>query len=260
MKLIIVVSFFGLFLLNSCQKRLETHEMYHPEIQLVSVVNLPSGAVQVTAKVIHDGAAPIRICGFAFASQTNFDIEENQKIASLNGDEFTVVYPPEDFVEGTSYYFRAFALTYYGYTESDIKSLSNVVITPIEAPCSHPINRYRIGAGFPFYPIYGTTQVSEGFYAVEYSNDIDPVGKISIRFKNSPITGTYATTTLSEPSPGTAKLTIGWPNPGAAVDGAGLIYVNKISDTQFKVEACNIPWTTGGTNQTNFDLHWICNY
>ena len=49
MKLIIVVSFFGLFLLNSFQKRLETHEMYHPEIQLVSVVNLPSGAVQVTA-------------------------------------------------------------------------------------------------------------------------------------------------------------------------------------------------------------------
>lgn len=252
MKLMTFIALSFFWVATSCTKN-------EPELQFISATALPNGSVELKAKVITKGSRVINGCGFGYSTEPNFEIQEHRTVTLLDGDEFSVIYPPGTFAESTVYHFRAYVLTASGYTQSDIKSIGEVIILPVEAPCAHPLNRYRIFSNNPFYAIHGTTNVSSGFNSVEYSNFIDPAGSIRVRFRTPPVTGIYTISEMNEPELGTAKLSIGWPNPSEGVAG-GQIYVNKISNTQFSVEACAIQWRLTPTTVTTMDLNWVCNY
>ncbi len=244
---------------TACQKRLKSVDDYHPEIELVSVVALPSGAVEVTAKVTREGTAPIQTSGFGFSENPEFSVAENQMIAPVSNGVFSIVYPSEKFSEQTTYYFKGFVTSKYGFRATNVLSISNIEIVPVEAPCTHPENRYRFFASPPYFDIIPGNSVSTATLSYEYSSAIMPNGTMRIRFRNPPVTGIYTLKQDNDLNHFESHLYISSADPTGAKAG-GIVYVNKISDNQFTVQACSIPWLLSISNETTFDMHWILNY
>lgn len=249
----------SILFLTACQKRLKSVDDYHPTIELVSVVALPNGSVEVTAKVKREGPAPIQTSGFGFSENSEFSVSENQMLTPVSNGLFSVIYPSEKFTEQTTYYFKGFVTTKYGFRATNILSISNIVIVPVEAPCTHPENRYRFFASPPYFEIMPSNSVSTGTLSYEYSSPIMPNGTLRIRFRNPPVTGIYTLKQDYDLNHFESRLYISSADPSGAKAG-GIVYVNKISDTQFTVQACSIPWLLSTSNETTFDLHWILNY
>jgi hypothetical protein len=248
-----------LFVFQSCQKRLKTVDEYHPDIELISATALASGAVEVVCKIHRDGVAPYQSSGFGFSENAEFSISENQVRVPVNGDMITYTYPPEMFSEQTTYYFKCFVVTRYGLKISNVLSISNIEIVPVEAPCNHPENKYRFFSNPPYYDIIPGNTVSLGTLSAIYRSSIMPNGVLEVRFRNPPITGIYTIASSNDLDHFEARVVIMGASPSSAKVG-GLIYVNKISDTQFRIQSCSLPWMLTTSNETTFDMNWLLNY
>lgn len=257
---LLLLSILILLTTSACKKkRLPNYADYHPEIEMVSIEALPDGSVVVSAKVLKDGPRPIQAAGFGFSENPIFNIAENQRFAFVGNAEFYAIYPTEMFQESTTYYFKAFVITEFGYRETDVLSISNIEITPIEPPCTHPQNKYRFFSSPPFYDIIPDNNVDEYSTKIEYRSSIMPTGTLSITFRNAPVTGIYNIVQTDNLGAFDTRIQIMSAQSSSAMIG-GKVYVNKISDAQFRVVACEIPWSLNTSTQTVFDMNWLLNY
>lgn len=246
--IVLTQSFFG------CQKRLKSIDDYHPKLKVT--VEIVLGGVKVTGQVIEEGVSPLETVGFCFSGNPEFLITENQSIASsFTGDSFSYTYPSFLFQEDSSYYFKAFGTTDYGYVESDEYKISNLELVSEDAPCQNTLQKYRYGTSLPN-TIDQNTYISQSIDYVEYRNTIEGgPAVIGIQFKSPPSNGLFTSTeSSSNIGPTEARIYIGY--TGQTLSG-GTIYVNHIEGNEYRIETCDLPFKVSSTLTSTLNAHWV---
>lgn len=244
---------FGLVFLFSCKKSLKNIEDYFPKVE-IKAEKQTDGTVKLTGIILEQGGDDINELGFCYAQTPDFSITSNQELATDVAQFQTTMQGPFDPTK--TYYFKAFASNRYGRAESIAVPISEIESVPIIAPCSQTINTYSVGVqngGLTSFnePIYG-------FNKVTYPGSGNFLIFLNVTFKTPPLTGLF-TTVFTEPDNGEVNITLNNGSGTTVVNPGATVYVNRLSETQFKVEICSSTVTINGTNY-NFKTHLVRNY
>jgi|TARA_R110000737_G_scaffold122420_1_gene154352 hypothetical protein len=242
--------FIVLFLtFSSCKKALKNVEDYFPEITMTAEIQ-DDGTVLVKGQFVKNGEGALENFGFSFSKDPDWYISENQILLSPTGD-FSFVYD-QPFDPNSTYYFRAFAINYYGYSMSNIVELSDIKAVPVIAPCTVTPNSFKINTTTNY--ISNFQPASYGFDYVEYQSSGSSVFA-TFKFNSPPLTGIYTTKQyLSEGEKDVVvTLSNGFDNGHLSYEKS--VYVNRIDSTSFKVEICDATWKIGSAT---FDVK--CNF
>lgn len=246
--IVLTQSFFG------CQKRLKNTDDYHPKLEVK--VEIVLGGIKVTGEVKEEGVTPLEVVGFSFSENSEFLITENQAIASsFDGKYFSYTYPAYLFQEDSSYHFKAFGTTDYGYVESNVYKISDLKLMSADAPCENTLYTYRYDTSLPN-NIDHNTFVSQSIDYIEYRNTIQGgPGVIGIQFRSPPSNGLYTSTEYnSSIGPTEARIYINY--NGQTLNG-GTIYVNHIEGNEYRIETCDVPFQISSTTTSTLNAHWI---
>jgi hypothetical protein len=181
---------FAAAIFSGCKKA--RYEDALPVTEITSVTMIDDETAEVKGKLVSPGEAGIEYLGFCYGYTPNPDMESNE----------TLVQPGEDgtftgkvkLQQDSTYYFRAFATNYFGYSMSRDFEYTVPHAGPQIAPCPLDDNtillmstKYPVGGTGFSHPLYGT----HGVYADSEWGTGGP--GIEIEFKKYPANGVYTT-------------------------------------------------------------------
>jgi hypothetical protein len=240
-------------LLVSCKKALPKVEDYFPVISMTATIQM-DGSVLLEGSLLNEGADAIEVAGFCFSDSPNLSIEDNQLLVS-DIAVFNGVYPG-GFDPNKTYYFQAFAANSYGLGKSTIFELSGIESVPVVAPCTLAPNTYQsVNTG----TINTFAPASFGFNKVTYSCSGSTLASMNVSFNTPPITGIYTTTSNQDLLPGQVHISANFGFASGVVNSGAEVYVNRLSETQFKVEVCTSQINVNSTN-SSFRTNFTRNY
>ncbi len=251
MKSIYIVAF--LAVLISCKKPLKNVEDYFPKVEFTCEKNA-DGTVTVKGTIVDEGADFVEGMGFCYSENPEFPITENQILTSnASGieEKFTGPFDPTK-----TYYFKFFAANGYGRAESTVLSLTGIESVPVIAPCALNLNSYQINIQNGGITDFGAPVVNVDKVMYPCSGNFLPFMRVT--FRTPPLTGLYTTTTNSGVQNGQVKIELSNGSTSVVNDGA-TVYVNRLSETQFKVEVCDATVNFSGSSFA-FKTHFVRNY
>jgi len=242
----------------SCNKPLKNIEDYYPNVQTVNLENLPDGSIKLTGRVLSPGQSKVTKVGFCYDGIPNPKIQTNQiNIANgdngtINGDEFTAIYEGLQF--STRQYFRAWAINEHGIGYGETITLDSVKITPVEAPCNHPMNRYNSGSGTKILNSFFINQQLELVSITAGGN-----GSMTVYIAKPALTGVYETSFpggVYENSK-RASISVNEGSVNFVIKPGSQIYVNKIGNN-YEITCCNGTYVLFGSER-NFWCRFLTN-
>lgn len=228
-------------------------EDYFPKVE-IKAEKQTDGTVKLTGTITDEGEDNILGLGFCYAETADFPITSNQKLVSDPAQFLATMSGPFD--PAKTYYFKAFAVNGYGRAESQVVAVTGIESIPVIAPCTQNINTYGIGIQNGNVTTFNAP--INGFNKVTYPNSGSFLPILNVTFKNPPLTGFYTTVTNDEPNSGEVYIYLSNGNT-TVVNPGSTVYVNRLSETQFKVEICSSTVTINGSN-SNFKTHFVRNY
>lgn len=254
MKMKILYIVFGLGFVFSCQKPLKNVEDYFPQVE-INAEKQTDGTVKLTGIITDEGEDNVIGLGFCYAEETtNFPITSNQELISDPAQFQATLSGPFD--PAKTYYFKAFVVNGFGRAESQVVAVTGIESVPVIAPCSQTLNTYGIGIQTGTLSTFNAP--INGFNKVTYPNSGSFLPFLNLTFSNPPLTGFYTTVTNSEPSSGEVYIYLSNGNT-TVVNPGSTVYVNRLSETEFKVEICSSTVTINGST-SSFKTHFVRNY
>ncbi len=244
--LILLVGLFG------CKKALKNVEDYFPKVSLTATLQ-NDGSVLVVGDLLEEGASEVDVRGFCYSESPDFSINSNQLIVP-EGSSFEAFYF-SNFDPTKTYYFKAFAANSFGRAESTVIELSNIESQPVIAPCTIVANSYQTSS---LGSINTFSTPFESIDQITYPCSGPALVVMNVSFRSAPLTGIYTTTT-GNPTAGQVNIYTNLGFTTGVVASGAQVYVNRLSETQFKVEVCSGQINLNGTNYP-FKLNFTRNY
>jgi hypothetical protein len=256
MKFLVVTSIFMILTIFSCRKPLKDTNEYYPKVSSVThTVNLDQ-SITFTAHIEDPGAADIEYVGMHFSLTGEPTENDQQVLATLNGDVFSAtiygITEPDgsyfDLDHESSFYVKAFATNQFGWSWSQTYKMLPWEIPTVEAPCTPSNNTFNFGNGVMSAFVSGPSTATGGYvYTLNGS-----FGDSEFRF-NQPIhTGIY-TTSLEGTFLQSNEVQISFTYGNYHLVSAGAsVYVNETSPDVFDVTVCSAPWSGTGTYTARF--------
>lgn len=224
----------------SCNKAAKDVKDYYPRVSTSAIV-LDDGSVEVTGIIEYEGIGDLSAAGFCMDTADNPHMTRNQVQA---GSGFKAIY--KGFDNEKTYYFRSWVTNEYGYAYGNTVSLSKIAPKKVDAPCSPPANTIENGFTGPqtIYGAYGPNN-SGNFWTMTASA---PGNSLTMEFGEKPITKVYtAVSTTSAVGRDEVRFYFNGGSQGALRPGQK-VYVEKLSDTEWRVITCAAEWGwNGGT-------------
>ena len=229
-------------LYSGCKKALLEVEDYFPKVRTETVTANPDGSVTVTGVIVSQGASPVDVAGFCSSGSPLPIMTDNQAIAQVSGDHFSVTY--SGLAPYTTYYFRSWATNEHGYSYGDPLRIDSVMAVPVTPPFTPEMNTISPGGGLQedyYYPLQAMEQ-NPGVYELRAQG-----GYISMRYYfGTPLqTGVYTTQNSVNPGPGQMKLVFYSGTITAGLNNGSPVYVNQLTPTSWEVTICYAPWSLG---------------
>ncbi len=236
-------------LFSGCEKALDDVMDYYPKVVTESVEVQADGSVKCTGRISFTGASEIVATGFCVSTTPDPKMNDNQGLASIQGERFTVVY--DQFSTTGTYYFRAWGTNDHGYAYGDVKVLTDITAEPLTPPCVPTLNNVILGGGlfpenyypgqiFPVEPSMGNWE----FQANTSAHHFTYVFGSQLR------TRTYTTTVNSDPGPGEVRIGFYSGFTSGTMSNGSTVYVNELTPTQWEITVCAAPWGTGNRQLT----------
>lgn len=239
--------------LFSCKKPLENVVDYFPKVEFSCEKNT-DGTVTVRGEIVDEGANFVEGMGFCYSENPVFPLTENQILTSSGSGMVETFDGPFDPTK--TYYFKFFAANGYGRAESEVKSLTGIESVPVVAPCTQGVNTYQINIQNGTVSNFGAPNVYVDH--VMYPSSGSSLPYMRVTFRSPPLTGLYSTTTNSSVNNGQVKIELSNGSTTIVNDGA-TVYVNRLSDTEFKVEVCDATVNFNGSSYP-FKTHFVRSY
>lgn len=231
-----------LLLTNSCNKALPEVEDYFAKITTVSATVQSDGTLLVTGTIETEGAGAIDYAGFCYNTQGNPQMLDNQVIATVSGNTFTVSYPCSDFSIDSVYYFRSWATNGYGYSYGNSITVDSIVAPAVTPPCSLTMNTVKINNSSPTYSYYDVTVPSNYMNEWEFEASASSGPTVTFTFGSGITTGIYTTTINNSPGAGQVHVSFIDGFISGSLNSGTSVYVNTIGPSVYDVSICNAPW------------------
>lgn len=222
----------------SCQKAEKSVKDYYPRLSTSAIV-LDDGTVEVTGYIEDIGVGDLSSAGFCMDTTENPHMTSNQIQA---GSGFKAIYEGFDFEK--TYYFRAWATNEYGYAYGNTVALSNISPKKVDAPCSPPENTIQNGITVAT-PVIGAVGPTNSGNIWKISA-IGTGNSLTMEFGEKPISKVYTVvSTTSTVDRDEVRFYFDAGSSGALEPGQK-VYVEKISDTEWRVITCAAIWNWNG--------------
>lgn len=226
---------------NSCNKALKDVDDYFVKISTVSATVQTDGTLLVKGNIESIGNGPVEITGFCYNTQGNPEMLDNQIIATIDGNTFSVTYPCSNFSVDSAYYFRSWATNDYGYSYGNTIRVDSILAPSVTPPCSLTANTVRISSSTGTFTYTDVTVPS--YYMGEWSFDGSSGGpSVSYTFGSALTTGIYTTTSNTSPGAGQVYVSFYQGAISGALNAGTSVYVNTIGSGIYEVTICNAPW------------------
>jgi len=253
-----IILFIGLIALVFSCKEVEKNVMdYFPEVTTLSAVKQDDGTVMVTGQILSEGADDIAYAGICFDSTGNPKMNNNQIVAPVSGNLFTVHYQNYDFDVNKRYYFRAWAANEYGYSYGNVIAADSIKAIPVIAPCNPVINTIKTSSTGPVQYVYSVplpVYTSAGWEVRAQTGN----GTFYFIFNEKPKTKIYTNVLNNTPaSPNEVHVyfysgfTI-----GSIHDGVN-VYVNQTGPNNWIITMCD-GFYTNGSITPKMTSHFEC--
>ena len=239
-----------LTIFSSCQKVLKDPLDYYPHVETVSTIQLNDGSIEITGRIVDEGATPVEYIGFCMDTVSDFEMDDNQLFAAtISGNEFKAVY--SGFEMYKRYYFKAWATNETGYSYGNTIIMDSIEAN-INPPCSPPNNSFDYGS-FPmtFNYFYVPTQANDWTISAETINC-----SIDLEFSSKPLSKIY-TSSSSLTGPKYVRVSFHQGSIGGILSDGGKVYVKQTNPNKWVVTICNEPWVYSG-NTMHLTTKFTC--
>lgn len=238
----IFIAFIALAL--SCEKRSDDLDDYLPEVEVVSVEQMPSGALKVSGRVIDKGIGELEVVGFSADTSDSPGLQDNQLQAEPQSDgEFSAVYGSES-LGGyrDSLFITAFAGTEELLGTSDPFYVGQVVPGELNNPCDLEVGHVLLGQNSTSYNEIGEIEeFSDG--VKRFTAEVGSERRVTFYFaelQSGEYTTDFSTFTLEgmKMNVDVQNFTeVGSLNPGTPV------YVTYIGNDTYDITICTGQWS-----------------
>jgi hypothetical protein len=255
----------GLLLLSTtCRKALKDPQDYYPEVQTISAIVTPEGAVEVTAEIISTGETPIAYAGFCMSTEPLPEMLDNQQLAiDASAEKFKAIYEKK-YDPARTYYFRSWVANEMGYSYGNVISITNIRATPIASPCSLNKNSSNIGLNGasgtgPAESVYQVTDAhpfSFGWEVIAHGYDAQ-AGTLKLYFGSQLKTKAY-TTVEDSPHDDNVVIHVSSGFTSGYVNEGYKVYVNQLNPGKYEITICDAKWTIdNSTYSTELNARFI---
>ncbi|MCW3103146.1 MAG: hypothetical protein JWO09_1586 [Bacteroidetes bacterium] len=238
-----------LLMASACKKAKKNYDDYLPKVKIESAVVQTDGSVLVTGRIESEGSARLERIGLC-CSTGDPKMTDRQIVCDLAGDYFSGIFMYLSI--DSSYNFRGWATNKYGYSYSDLLTLTDVTPPPVTAPCTLTMNTYNTGATFGSGTYSGTTHrfnysTTYDYYYLQANSSTQTVELIL----SDPVTqGTYSITNAS--TPGYREMNVSFSSGSYTQLGSGTVYVNSLGGGQYDLTICDAPWMLTSSTTLHF--------